>query len=364
MSGGSGGFLRRHARALVASLALVGGLGWIMHRGALPLLPPKGTLERVDWSCVALMALLMLVNMLLRFARYQFLIAPIAKISMRRIMAISFIALGLITFLPFRIGEFARPAMLRQKGKLSGWAVTGTVGAERIIDGVVFSGCLLLALSIARPHQPLPDHIGNLQVSAALVPKAALLATLIFGAAFVVMAVFFWWRKMARRITERVLGIFSARIALRVADTVEHLSDGLRFLPDLKVTLPFLGMTLLSLAAHVCAIQVLAVGVNLPALSFAEGTVLVGVLGLGFAMPNAPGFFLTVQLALYAGLAVYVEPAKVVNEGGAFVFLFYVIYIALVILVSVVGVLMEYRYPAEALAVPEPAELDTGGSSN
>jgi hypothetical protein len=308
------------------------------------------------------MGLLLLASTLLRLGRYQFLIAPLAPVPLKRIMSISCVALGLLTFLPFRLGEVARPAMLREKGKLSGWAVTGTVGAERIIDGIVFSAALLLGLSFAAPHEPLPDHIGDLPVPAALVPPAAQLAALGFGAAFALMAAFYWWRGLARRITERVLGIFSARFAERVASTVERLSEGLSFLPDLRNTGPFLLATLAALVAQIWGIQLLARGVGLPTLSFAESSVVLGVLGLGFALPNAPGFFGSFQLALYAGLAVYVAPERVVNEGAVFVFLFYVMYMAQVVLLSVWGILAEYRPPAGGSAVTDFEDAFAGSS--
>ncbi len=336
-------FLRRHYKLLLASALLALGLVWVLRRGALPLLPPPGTLERVSWPAVALAVLALLASMMLRFARYTFLISSIAQISMRRIMAISCIAVGLITFLPFRLGEFARPAMLREKGRLSAWAVTGTVGAERIIDGVVISVMLLAGLAWAAPHEPLPDHIGSLPVPAALVPWAARFATSFFAIAFLVMAIFYWFRGFARRLTERVIGLVSKSLAAFLADAVERVSDGLRFLTNLRQTLPFLATTVLSLAFHVWALQILAVAVGLPDVSFAQATVVTGVLGLAFALPNAPGFFGTIQLSLYAGLAVYVDPKQVVREGAAFVFIFYVSYLAMVIVVSLLGLLLESR---------------------
>ncbi|HWA74560.1 MAG TPA: lysylphosphatidylglycerol synthase transmembrane domain-containing protein [Polyangiaceae bacterium] len=353
-------FLRRHVRALIASVALAAGLGWIMHKGALPLLPPQGTLDRVDWFRVALLTLSLIVSIGGRFVRWAFLLAPFAKVPFRRLMAISCISVGLITFLPFRLGEVARPAMLRQKGKISGWAVTGTVGAERIIDGVLFSVMLLLGLAFAAPHEPLPERIGNLPVPAAYVPRAAMVASIFFGFAFLCMAAFFWWRATARRLTERVLGLFSQRVATLVATAVERVSDGLSFLPNLRYTVPYVLLTVFALVAHIWGIQQLALAVGLPDLTFAEATVLVGVLGLGFAMPNAPGFFGSVQLALYAGLAVYVAPEKVIHEGAAFVFLFYVSYLVLVILLSLLGVLLEYGSSAEAVGIGTPLDGRSG----
>jgi hypothetical protein len=127
---------------------------------------------------------------------------------------------------------------------------------------------------------------------------------------------------------------------------VERLSDGLRFLPDLKHSGLVTLATMAAFVGQAWGVQFRARAVGLPPLSFAECVVVLGVLGLGFSMPNAPGFFGSFQLALYAGLAVYVAPSHVVNEGAVFVFLFYVIYIVQVVLFSIVGILGEYRSSA------------------
>lgn len=350
-------FVKRHLRALLASLALAIGFGWVLHAGALPLLPPEGALDGVDSGLVAAASALMLTSMLTRLARCQFLLLPIARISLFRVMSVLCMSLGLITFLPFRLGEVARPALLRERGKLSGWAVTGTVGAERIIDGVVFSVMLLAGLAFATPHEPLPERIGALRVPAAVVPSAARYAALVFGLAFIVMLLFFFWRALARRVTERVLGVVSKRLAEAVANAVERVSDGLRFLTNLRYTIPFLLVTCVSLVCHVVAVQVLARAVGLPELTFAQATVVTGVLALGFAVPNAPGFFGAIQLALYAGLAVYIEPSKVVHEGAAFVFVFYLMYLALVVLVTTLGLIGEYVVPNAGARADENPSL-------
>jgi len=340
--------LKRNATATVASLLFALGLAWVMNAGGLPLLPPSEALAKVDHVYVVWFVLLMIVNMVTRFGRYHFLIAPLAKLSFRRLMSINAIGLGLITFLPLRIGEMARPAMLREKGRLSAWAVTGTVGAERILDGVVFSVMLLGGLAVAKPHEPLPTHVGELPVPASLVPQAGLLAGLVFGIAFIVMFGFYWQRALARRITLKLLGLVSEKLAVRVADIVERLSSGLGFLVNPRYTLPYLLVTVVSIAAQVWSLEVLAHAVGLPELTLAQATVVLGVLALGFVMPNAPGFFGTIQLALYAGLATYIAPVKVAHEGAVFVFLFYVTYLALVVGFAALALVVEYFAPAQA----------------
>jgi hypothetical protein len=353
------GFVRKHSRALVLSIALTIAFVWILKRGALPLFPPAGTLAKADGWMVAFAAALLLASMLTKYARYHFLIAPIAELSFVRLMTISSISMAVLTFLPFRLGELARPALLREKGKVSLMAVTGTVGAERIIDGVAFGLALIGGLWLAPPHEPLPTSIGNLPVPVALVPRAAFAATGAFALALVLMVLFVWRRALAKRITERVVGIVSPRIGARVAHSISNLSDGLRFLPSVRYTGPYLLVTAVSIGCHALSIFYGAKAVGLPEMTLAQATVIVGVLALGFALPNAPGFFGAVQLAMYAGLGLYIVPEKCVYEGAALTFLFYVEYLGIIAVLAVLALVREYLVPtapAHGLPSAESAE--------
>lgn len=323
-------------------MVLVGAFVWILGRGGFPLLPAPGWLDKLKPFYFVLFCLGMVFNMLTRFARCHFLIAPLAKIPFRRTMSINAIGMALITYLPLRLGEMARPAMLRERGHLSAWAVTGTVGAERILDGLVFSGMLLLGLAVAPPQSPLPDHVGAFPVPVSVIPQTARIAAVVFGLAFAIMAAFYWLRAWARSVTERVVGLVSPKLAHRLADIVERLSDGLRFLTNWRYSLPYLVVTVASVASQVWAIEQLATAVGLPELTFMQATVVIGVMALGFSAPNAPGFFGMVQLALYCGLATYIAPSKVAVEGAVFVFLFYVVYLLNVSLLGVIALIVEF----------------------
>ena len=342
-------FGKQHARAVVGSVVVVAIFVWVLRRGSLPMLPPAGALARTDGLLVAGFVLGMLAHLLLRFARTYYLTAPIAHVPMRRVMTINGICMVIINVLPFRLGEMARPAMLRTQGHLSAMAVTGTVFAERIIDGLVYTGALLLGLVLAPPHEPLPSSVGGLPVPASLVPQAGRVAAFAFASAFVVMVIFYRFRAFARMVTERTIGVVSDELGRRVADAVGRLSDGLHFLTNFRYTAPYVGVTLISAFSHIWAIELLGHGVGLPELTLAQSTLLVGVLSLGFALPNAPGFFGAIQLALYAGLAVYVAPEKVVGEGAVLVFIFYVTYLGLVSLLGALAAAVEYWAPS-----PEP----------
>ena len=332
----------RAVRAGVASVLLVGVFVWLLSSGGFPLVPSAAELAKLEPWGFAACAALMLLNMLTRFARCHFLIAPLAKVPFRRVMSINAIGMAAITFLPLRLGEVVRPAMLREKGHLSAWAVMGTVGAERIIDGVVFSGLLLLGLGLATPQSPLPDHVGELPVPVWVIPRSAMIASLVFVVAFLVMCAFYWFRAPARRLTERLLGMISVPFGRRVADIVERLSDGLRFVTNWRYSVPYLLVTLVSVLCLAVAIEILAHAAGLPELTFTQSLVVLGVLALGFSAPNAPGFFGVVQLALYAGLATYIAPDKVARQGGVLVFVYYVTYLVTVSLLAALALLVEF----------------------
>jgi hypothetical protein len=346
------GLGKKHLRALLGSVVIVAIFVWVMRRGSLPMLPPGKDLARIDGVLVFCFVLGLLSHLLLRFARSYYLTAPIAHVPIRRLMTINAISMVIITVLPLRIGEMARPAMLRTQGHLSGWAVTGTVFAERIIDGIVYTGALLLGLVLAAPHEPLPTSVGKLPVPASLVPQAGRIAALGFVGAFVVMVIFYRFRSFARTVTERSIGIVSVKLGKRVADAVGRLSDGLSFLTNFRYTIPYVAVTFMSAFSHIWALEMLGHGVGLPELTLAQATLLTGVLSLGFALPNAPGFFGAVQLALYAGLAVYVTPDEVIGPGSVLVFIFYITYLGLVSTLGALAVAVEYWAPSAAPRAP------------
>jgi hypothetical protein len=120
---------------------------------------------------------------------------------------------------------------------------------------------------------------------------------------------------------------------------------------NVRYTVTYLAITVVSIAAQIWAIELAADAVGLPEVTFAEATVVLGVLAIGFAMPNAPGFFGTVQLAMYAGLAMFIAPEKVANEGGVLVFLFYTVYLAVIVVLALIAVVVEYARPAPAAFV-------------
>jgi uncharacterized protein (TIRG00374 family) len=318
-------FWRKHGLKLVISLLIAAAFAWTLRRGGLPIIPPAAALNKVDIESCVLYMLFCIGWNTVRATRWRHLLAPIAQVPLRRVVAVSWIGYAAILIFPLRAGEIVRPYMMREKGKISMAAATGTIGAERIIDGLFLTILLGIALQLARPLSPLPDHIGKLPIPVAAVPLSAYLSLLGFVCAFILMGVFFVRPTLGRRIVERSLGVISAPLAKKAADFVDRTVDGLRFLPHKRHFGFFLAETAIYWLSNGLSMWFLARACGIASITVLQAFVVMGVLGIGILVPAGPGLFGAFQASAYAGLAMYFPDDVVLGPGGAFVFLLYVL---------------------------------------
>jgi hypothetical protein len=285
---------------------------WLLHAGALPMIPPPTAFARAKWWALPAYLVLWSGVHLLRAVRWHWLLAPLGKVRIRTLLGVSFIGFAAVLALPLRGGELVRAVLLWRRAGVSIWAATGTVAAERIVDGLILSLLLLCALRFAGPVE-----------AASVIPAAARGALALFLAAFAVMGAFYWRREQARRLTERALGMVSRPLGCWVAERLARTADGLRFLPSVRHTGPFVLLTAGYWLLNGAAAWLLARAVGFENVTFWQGCVIVGALALGFLIPNAPGFFGTFQASVYAGLLLYHPLGVVEQAGAAYVLLIY-----------------------------------------
>ncbi len=333
------GFLRRHSGKLIASAVITGGIVYTLRKSGLPLLPEASCFEHVKWWTVPAYLATLVVMSYFRAVRWRFLLRSFADIPKRRILAVSWIGFAAIMLMPFRIGEVVRPYMIRAPGReeegrvvgrVSATTATGTVLAERIVDGLYLSLLLALALLFVPMMDPVPKTVVGLPITIQQVRGYGYTTLGFFAFAFAVIAIFYFARDFARKTTLAVFGVVSKSLGEKLANTASKLADGLHFLGRGRDAGPFLLETTAYWGVNALGMWLLAwgCGVGHPdgsPIPFGESCALMGMLGVTILIPGPPGLVGIFQTGIYCGMSMYFAPSIVRGEGAAYTFLLFVI---------------------------------------
>jgi uncharacterized protein (TIRG00374 family) len=325
---------------LVLSVIITASIVFAMKKGGLKFIPDGGNFDQVRWWAIPVYLVTLIINSVFRATRWRFLLRSIADVPKKRLLSVSWIGFAAILVMPFRIGELVRPYMLRTAGKreasgkivgaITMPAATGSVVAERVVDGLYLSIVLAIALIVVPHLEPLPEKVVGLPVSVAQVRHAGFLMVGVFSAALVVIAVFYAARDFARRATLAVFGVVSRKLGEKLASMAENLADGFHFFSRGKDAFGFLVETSIYWFFNAFGTWLLALGCGvvhangLP-ITFGESCAVMGMVCIAILVPGPPGLLGTFQLGLYAGMTMYFPTDVVVGPGAAFVFLIYIL---------------------------------------
>lgn len=333
------GLLRRHWLKLVASAFITYFIVTTVRHAGLGFVPNTADLARVKWWTLPAYVGTLAFMFYFRSVRWRFLLRNIADVPRRRLLAVSCIGFAAILALPLRIGEFVRPYMIREKGKVSLTAATSTVLGERIIDGLYLSIVLAVALILVPVKQPLDARVGNLAITVGEVRMYGFAMLALFTTAFSVIAIFYFARTWAHRATIAIVGRVSMKLAEKLAGTFEKFATGLAFLGRGRDTAGFLFETTLYWGANAAGMWLLAWGCGVvhpdgTSISFGEVCAIMGMLGATILIPGPPGMVGVFQAGMYAGMAMYFTRDMYNGPGEAYVFLLFVTQVVWTLLVA------------------------------
>lgn len=335
---------------LVVSLLVGGGFAWLLRRGGMPLVPGAAAFAGVAWWAVPAAVLTHVLAAYYRTCRWVYLLWPIApRLSRARVLGIGFVGFTAIVLAPLRSGEVVRPYLLARDGEVTFAQGLGATAVERIVDGLVVTVGLFVALAVATPLSPLPDHVGTLKLDLRLVQSAAYAALALFATAFAVLVAFYRMRAAAARLVQLTLGRLSLRLASLAIEKVERLADGLRALPSRRHLVPFLQNTGVYYAVLVLGHWAVLRACGLPA-TLSETWVVLGVLSIAILVPAGPGFFGAYQLSIYCSLAMFFSERLTLTSGAAFVFITYTAQLGVTLASCAVGFLLMASHPAALAA--------------
>lgn len=313
---------------------------WGLRSVGLKLWPSGVSFANVRWWTLPVYVVSLGAMCWFRATRWRFLLRRVAgHVPTARLLSISWIGFAAILLLPFRLGEFVRPALIREKGRVSFSAATGSVVAERVVDGLYLSIVLALALIFVPHIEPMPETVldlpggGHVTISGTHLRASGFFMLGVFAVAFVVIAIFYFARALAHRTTLRVFGIVSRPLGEKLASIAEKLADGLHFLGSGRDAWGFFLETSLYWVLNGVGMWLLGWGCGIThadgsSITFGEACALMGFLGIAVLIPGPPGLLGTFQAGIYAGLVMYFPISVAKETGAAYVFLLYALQVS------------------------------------
>ena len=300
---------------LALSLAMLALFAWLAYfRGDqwhhLQLAWKSVDMDRL-WPALAQMFALMVVVHLFRAWRWKFLLRPIGvELPFGRLMSVSTVGFMAILALPARLGEFVRPYLIREPGKVSMASALGTVAVERIVDGLLISLLVFVTCSIrAASSVPAPSWM----------MPTAYISLAIFGAAMLFLIFMLsapsWTVRWTMRLT--LIERFAPRLAEKLGDKMHALIRGFRVLKDPRDLAIFVAMSVVYWSANGLSVWVLARGFDLGpgGLSVIAAFTVMGLVAVGITLPNSPGLVGQYTWFTIVGLKLYLAK-DVVEHGG------------------------------------------------
>lgn len=332
----------------LATLALCGWLVWPNEhvRGQLVVILRDLEVGTFGPYLAATIGLIAATNFA-RAWRWQHLLRPIGvHLPPGKLLAIQSVSFMAILALPARLGEFARPALLRKRGHVSAAAVLGTVAVERIVDGLMVSllvfGCSWPLRGPGAPGWMMPMAYASLGI---------------FCSAMLFLAFALRWPERTCRLAVTLSGLtlISPRVAGIVERKLAELISGFRALKDRRELALFVLWTAIYWVCNALSMWVLArgLGLDLPVIgAFAT----MGVLAVGITLPNSPGLVGQFHYFTTLGLSLYLPKAVVETTGLAYAIALHGLQVVWYLGWGAVGMLSSHISFSEVLRPDEPSD--------
>lgn len=228
-----------------------------------------------------------------RVARWALLLSPLATVSFRATFAAASVGFPASFFLPLRLGELVRPAMISRAGVPFAGAMASVV-VERIADGLVNLGLFFLYLRLLPTSSPLPDQLQSL----------ATIALVGFGGALVVLVLATLFRGTALAVLERILSPFSPTLSERVRGLLTTFTDGILALRSPGRVAGFFALSLAYWLTNGLSTWWLATSYA-PDLPILAGPFAISVVVFAITIPAGPAFAGTLEAGFRLGLGAF-----------------------------------------------------------
>lgn len=245
------------------------------------------TFKRINWLWFVVSTAWVALILIARAYRWKLLLRHMKRVGIRSLFQGTTIGFAVNNLLPARAGEFVRAYAISKKERLKFSGAFATVVADRIYDVVSFT--LLLVLFLLIFDIPAFEKLGIPQNKLTI----GIAAILVVGLAIIVLLR--TKEKPVELVVRKTFGIFSKKLAEKLAAEVAHFSIGISHDIGAKdiLALAFISLFIWFISLFQFWMAAKSLGENLGA----QGCFVVMVAALfGVSVPASPGYVGTYHL--------------------------------------------------------------------
>ena len=276
-------------------------------------------LKNIQLSYVIFFILLVILMQLLRSYRWGVILQPMEKIDQLSLFSVTSVGFLAIASIPARIGELARPYLIAKRSTIKMSSALGTILVERVLD--FFSVLAIAVVVLFYIDKDLPSWM-------------IISSVLLFSLTLVIFCCILgliWRREKAIKIINKILGKFPGKFANKIDELIHHFIDGFQIITNIKFLL-----YLFFLSALVWLVDVLAIYMLLKAFDFTlpvmASFIVMIFLIVGIAIPAAPGYVGTWELACIQGVKIF---GLAEAEALSFAVVYHFLSMAIVVILGV-----------------------------
>jgi uncharacterized protein (TIRG00374 family) len=256
--------------------------------------------------------LILVVLHFCRVVRWGILLKPLGQVSFGRLFMVSSVGIMALVLLPLRLGEFARPLLISEPGKIRASSALATIVVERLIDSLAMAFLLVVILFLIKDRIVVPTEL-NYWAWVVLIWFILLLGLLMVA---------YWRQEATVWYFRKVVGLVSHKGAQRLGSILDSFISGLRALPNVKLVISFLVLTgiiwFVTGVGHWFAFRAFD---DLSQLGLLEAFTVLAVLCVGLMIPAGPGMIGNFHYFVKLGLSFFVSDAVLGSAGVAYALL-------------------------------------------
>jgi len=291
-----------------------------------------GTIE-IFWLFPSMAAIL--AGFFCRVVRWQLILGSSIRVGYWSAHHPLMIGFMMNCILPGRVGEVARPLILKKRNQVPFTTGLATVAAERVFDLLILIGMVAAVMAAVKIDPQFSRTFAGYELSGeTLVGVARAMVQL---SVLLVAGVLFVSVKKTRSLALGLAGFLPGKLSDILTRIIENIAAGFSLVKDPGRMAACLGLSVGTWAFTAVSYYVMAMGSPGVGLSFLELTAVMVIVCFFIALPSVPGFWGLWEAGGVFAMALFGVPAK---EAAGFTLVNHAVQMFPVILVGLISAIV------------------------